>query len=68
MQLAGKEQHYKEVYKLHNKEVVDFFNQFSPKSLFTCRLEDQQKWMKLGQFVGIDVPADFEVHANKSKR
>ncbi len=66
MQLVGKEQHYKEIYKLHNKEVVDFFNKFSPDSLFTCRLEDQQKWIKLGQFVGIGLPADFDVHMNKS--
>lgn len=68
IQLAEKEQHYKEIYTLYNKEVVEFFNQFSPDSLFTCSLEDPQKWMKLGQFVGIDVPADFEVHANKSIR
>ncbi|WP_319574711.1 sulfotransferase [uncultured Desulfobacter sp.] len=68
MQLAGKEQHYKELYNLHNKEVVDFFNKFSPDSLFTCNLEDQQKWIKLGKFIGIDVPADVEVHMNKSKR
>ncbi len=68
IQLAGKEQHYKEIYKLHNKEVVDFFNKFSPNSLFTCKLEDHQKWIKLGQFAGIDVPADFKIHMNKSKR
>ena len=59
---------YKVIYKLHNKEVVDFFNTLSPSSLFTCNLDDQQKWSKLGQFVGIEVPDDFEVHLNKSVR
>ena len=68
MNLAEKEQHYKEIYTLHNKEVIDFFNEFSPNSLFTCRIEDKQKWVKLGNFVGIDVHSDFEVHLNKSKR
>lgn len=68
MGLAGKEQHYKELFLLHNKEVVEFFNKFSPDSLFTCKLEDPKKWLKLGQFFGIDVPEDFEVHMNKSSK
>ena len=66
MLLNEKEKHYKEIYKLHNREVVDFFERVSPHSLFTCRLEDPYKWQKLGQFCGINVPLDLEVHKNKS--
>ena len=65
--LNENEKHYKGIYKLHNREVVDFFERVSPNSLFTCRLEDPYKWQKLGQFFGINVPPYFEVHKNKSK-
>jgi len=67
MLLNENEKHYKEIYKLHNREVVDFFERVSPNSLFTCRLEDPYKWQKLGHFFGINVLPDFEVHRNKSK-
>ena len=56
-----------DIYKLHNQEAIFFFERVSPYSLFTCRLEDPYKWQKLGQFFGIAVPSDFEVHKNKSK-
>ncbi|GAA4244680.1 sulfotransferase [Winogradskyella damuponensis] len=59
--------HYKNVYNLRNKEIVDFFNAISPNSLFTAQLEDTDKWKKLGAFFNIQLPDNYQVHANKSK-
>lgn len=58
--------HYKELYNLRNKEVQDFFHEFSPSSLFVGRLEDANKWRKLGAFMGITVSNGYDVHSNKS--
>ncbi len=66
MWLTGMGSHYKAIYELHNREVVQFFNRVSPGSLFVGRLEDPDKWRKLGEFVGIDVHAIVDVHVNKS--
>lgn len=59
-------EHYKEIYNLRNKEVVDFFNAYSADSLFIGELEDKDKWRKLGVFFNIKVPSEYNVHANKS--
>ena len=66
--LAGFEQHYRDIYEVRNREIVDFFAEKAPDSLFTCDLKDKDKWKKLGDFVGIDVPENFEVHSNQSTR
>ncbi|SFN72188.1 hypothetical protein SAMN04487989_1033 [Bizionia echini] len=58
--------HYTSIYNLRNKEIIDFFNAFSPSSLFVCQLEDAEKWRKLGKFIHVDVPRDYDVHVNKS--
>lgn len=60
-------QHYKSIYKIKNKEIIQFFNSYSPNSLFLCQLEDSQKWQKLGAFFNIEVPSNYAVHVNKSK-
>jgi hypothetical protein len=65
--LEGMDEHYKMIYDLHNRQVVEFFEKFSPKSLFVGKLEDPEKWQKMGNFFGLPVPPDLEVHANKSK-
>ncbi|QXP78202.1 MULTISPECIES: sulfotransferase [Winogradskyella] len=59
--------HYTNIYNLRNKEIVDFFNAISPNSLFTAQLEDADKWKRLGDFFNIELPNDYQVHANKSK-
>lgn len=60
--------HYKTLYNLRNKEIIDFFNAFNPNSLFTGQLEDSQKWKKLGAFFNLDIPDGYEVHANKTEK
>jgi len=66
MKLDGLDAHYKEIYELHRLEVVDFFNRTNPRALFTAKLEDPEKWVKLGSFLGIDVPSTYLVHENAS--
>lgn len=64
--LTGYEQHYRDIYEVRNREITDFFASKSPNQLFTCSLEDDHKWQKLGAFMGIEVPEALEVHSNKS--
>ena len=67
MKLYGLDEHYKEIYRLHTTEVVNFFNRNNPSALFRARLEDEQKWVSLGKFLGIEVPPDYKSHENASK-
>jgi hypothetical protein len=67
LSLEGMDKHYKALYDIHNRQVVEFFNEFSPGSLFVGKLEDPEKWQKLGKFFGLEVSPGLEVHANKSK-
>ena len=59
-------EHYKNIYEIRNREIIDFFNEQSPKSLIVCKLEDPHKWEKLGEFMEIQIPKDFKIHSNKS--
>jgi hypothetical protein len=59
--------HYKQVYRLHAREVIDFFETFATDALFHCQLEDPDKWEKLGDFCGLHIPSHYDVHANKTK-
>jgi hypothetical protein len=68
MPLWDRPTHYKAIYELHNREVRDFFQQRSPDSLFSCRLEDADKWQRLGRFLGLEVPEGYEAHENKSEQ
>ena len=66
LSLEGKKAHYENLYTTRNFEIEQFFKEFSPDSLFTCSLYDPEKWNKLGKFIGVSVPDDFDVHSNKS--
>ena len=68
MKLAGLAEHYKDVYRLHNIEVQDFFRRRAPASLHVGALEDPHKWQKLGRFLGAEVPESYESHENASER
>jgi len=68
MKITGMDEHYKAVYRLHNIEVQDFFRRNAPHALHVGRLEDPEKWKKLGTFLGIKVPDEYESHKNASKR
>lgn len=68
LELAPYEQQYKEIYNIRNKEVIDFFNNKKPECLFVVDLHDKNKWKKLGEFIGINIPDDFEIHSNKSRK
>jgi hypothetical protein len=58
---------YKAVYNLHNIEVQDFFLRHSPDALHVGTLEDPEKWKKLGKFLNINIPDNYESYENKSK-
>ena len=66
MKLTDKGQHYKALYKLHNREVKDFFKRHDETRLFVCNLEDPAKWQKLGEFLRIDVESSYDSHENKT--
>ena len=68
MKLPGHAEHYKNIYRLHNLEVQDFFQRHAPDSLHVGRLEDPDKWRKLGEFLGIEVPAGYTCHRNASNK
>lgn len=67
LSLKGYEEHYKTIYRIRNREIIEFFEKHSPNSLFVGELEDPEKWEKLAQFMNIKIPSNFEVHANKSR-
>lgn len=68
LDMSGKKDQYISQYTLHNHEVKRFFQQKGAQSrLFTCRLEDDEKWKKLGKFMGIKVASEYEVHMNESR-
>ena len=66
MKLLDQKKNYMQLYKLHTLEVIDFFERTSPDSLFVCGLADEKKWQKLGVFLGINVPENYECHENSS--
>jgi len=66
MSLKGKCNHYIKVYEEYNREVIEYFNKYAPNKLFVCKLEDDQKWQKLGKFLNIKVDKNYNVHVNKS--
>lgn len=68
LKLKDYEAHYKNVYRIRNQEIKDFFEERAPKVLFTCELEDLQKWNKLANFMNISVADDMDIHKNKSFR
>jgi hypothetical protein len=68
MTIIGHDEHYKDIYRLHNTEVLDFFAQYGPEMLHHGSLEDPLKWQKLGKFLGVEVPESYDSHLNASRR
>lgn len=66
LSLKEMKDHYTKIYCRSNDEIITFFKRFSSKSLFLCDLEDDNKWIKLGNFFDIKVPANFDSHVNKT--
>jgi hypothetical protein len=67
LKLEGLDDHYKKIYLSHNRAAADFFSKFAPEALFVGKLEDRDKWKKLGEFLNLDVPDDYNVHENRSR-
>ncbi len=67
MKITGHAEHYKEVYRLHNTEVQDFFKRHAPEALYVGRLEDPDKWVKLGKFLGVEIPQNYTCHENATR-
>lgn len=61
-------EHYKKVYLLRNREILEFFDQFGKDRLIHTRLEDQDKWKKIGKFLNFQVKDGYNIHANKSNK
>lgn len=62
-----KREHYTMIYNEYNKEAINFFKKYAPQNFYFGRLEDPEKWIKLGRFLNIDVDENYSVHANNSK-
>ena len=67
MKMSDRPEHYKDIYRLHNLEVQDFFRIHRPDALHVGTLEDPDKWRKLGAFLEIAIPAGYESYENRSK-
>jgi len=66
MKLQSYAEHYKNIYLRNTREASEFFSMHEPSALFLARLEDPDKWTKLGEFLGTVVPATYNVHLNSS--
>ena len=66
MELTDHADHYKEIYEIRNREIVDFFQTKAPNALLVCDLADPKKWIKIGEFIGFSVPENYKVHAHNS--
>ncbi len=64
MSLDGLDEHYKKIYQIHNREVEDFFLRNDPDALFHGSLDDADKWMKIGRFLGVNVNPTYDSHEN----
>ena len=67
MKITGHAEHYKEIYRLHNTEVQDFFHRHDLKKLHVGKLEDPDKWKKLEDFLGVEIPDNYKNHENASQ-
>jgi len=66
LQLSGCKDHYIEMYNLYNRKAKDFFNENGKERLFVGKLEDDEKWEKLAEFLGVE-HAGGDVHRNKTE-
>lgn len=66
LMLEGWEDHYVKQYDIHNRRVKDFFSKNGPERLFCAKLEDEDKWERLSEFLGAKTFTG-DIHINKSK-
>src|SRR6056297_90919 len=62
LSLEGMRTHYIQIYREYNREAMEFFKKHDASCLFTGRLEDPDKWVKLGRFLNVSVEPDYNVH------
>ena len=67
MKMSDRAAHYKNIYRLHNLEVQDFFRIHRPDALHVGTLEDPDKWKKLAAFLEIAIPDGYESYENRSQ-
>ena len=67
-EFASKREHYKQIYELYNREVIEYFSKYAPEKLVHCSLEDKDKWIKLGAFLHIEIPQNYDVVLNVSQK
>ena len=58
--------YYTRFYENRNQDILDYFRPY-PANFLHLTLEDADKWKKLATFVNLDIPEDFDIHANKKK-
>ncbi|MBP6978709.1 MAG: hypothetical protein KBB71_10390 [Lentimicrobiaceae bacterium] len=63
-EFESKREHYKSVYELYNREVVEYFAKNAPNKLFHTNLEDKDKWEKMANFLDIKIKKGYDIHAN----
>lgn len=68
MSLHGHEEHYKSLYELHTRQVLEFFERHNREALFHGSLYDADKWLKIGKFLKIDVEPNYDAHEHKTMR
>jgi len=66
LRLEGMEKHYTTQYQQHIFEALKFFRSHGPEALFHGNLEDPDIWIKMGQFLGHQVPPNYRCHENKT--
>ncbi len=66
--IESNREHYIKLYENRNREVIAFFNRNNNSRLILLKLEDGDKWQKLGLFFKIKVEPLFSIHANASKK
>jgi len=64
MKILEHAEQYKQIYRLHALEVEEFFQRHAPHALHIGKLDDPEKWQRLGEFLGVNVPAQYESHEN----
>lgn len=67
MNFRSQADHYKKLYQDHTREVRCFFRRHSSEALYVGRLEDPDKWQKIGCFLGLDVFEGYDSHVNKTE-
>ena len=59
---------YTQIYNTRHREIIDFFTANDRNRLSFLRLEDKEKWVKLGQFLKVNVDSDFDSHLHDHKK